>query len=197
MASKTYFVRSTFSVLLLIPIWMTTWFVLSLHPLQAQTVSSSIIEERERYLASIYPPDVMNCEVCRARLGLPPRVPMNATVLRNAIADHAETLPEPAGNIATAPAVQPKIGIPTRPPLAGLPPSPIIDVSNLTLIERQRLLNAIEVPSDQRVLSFRILDAPKPQDRSKATDAALPTQAALPTAPPSPSTTNLVPVVPK
>ncbi len=106
----------------------------------------------ESYLATLYSPDVLNCEVCRERLGLPPLAKAN---LSNVNTGDAAILPSPKHSFPA------RNARPTQQPVAGNPPSPSSDLSQLSFIERQRLMSEIEVPEGGRILSFRILEPSK------------------------------------
>jgi hypothetical protein len=121
---------------------------LSLHGQSIQSVPNT---QLEAYLATKYSPEILNCEVCRQRLGLPPL----ASASQSSSNAHSAAIPSPSVTHA----------LPSRPilrtqsPIAGDPPSPSTDLSQFSFAERQRLMREIEVPPGGRVLSFRVLDS--------------------------------------
>jgi hypothetical protein len=200
MASTT---RKLFSFFRQIPMFAACGvLVVACEPVSSwgQQISGSIQEERERYFASIYPADVMNCDVCRTRLGLPPLASSSATQTNQSnlvldVSQHAATLPRPVVRpLSTLSQKMSTPAAPTRLPLDGSPPSPSMDVSKMTLIERQQLLNAINVPAGERVLSFRIIDPPKPGSTSPASVAS--PEVAPPTLAPEPVGSPSLPAEP-
>ena len=114
----------------------------------------------ESYLATLYSPDVLNCEVCRERLGLPP---LATTSPSNDNSGVAANLPSPNHSFPARNAQ------PTQQPIAGNPPSPSSDLSQLSFIERKRLMSEIEVPEGGRILSFRILEPSKSAPQQQPT----------------------------
>ncbi len=125
-------------------LYLTAAAILTISP---QALAQDQHSAREAQLAAIYPADVMQCDVCRERLGLPP---LNR-IQTLSIGTGSAVLPRPVASAAAA----------IQAPIVGEAPAPQIGLTSLPLTVRQRVISELDLPQGATLLNVRVFEVPE------------------------------------